>query len=194
MRSVVMLDNLDSFTFNLVDALRRLGREVSVLRNTASAQTVITRAQKSHAAIVVSPGPGTPQDAGCLLDVVAQAKGTVPLLGICLGHQAILVDAGAHLSRLDPPVHGRPSVLGHDGTGLFEGLPSPVSVGRYHSLGVTDVPRAYHVHARVDGIAMAISSRAHRQVGLQFHPESILTPRGDAILTGALHSLEAGSC
>ena len=181
-RSVLLIDNIDSFTFNLVEAFERLGASVTVLRNTVAAQVALKRAEAERALIVLSPGPGTPTDAGCCLGLIALAKGRVPLLGICLGHQAIILEAGGTVERAPLPVHGKASLIDHDGAGPFAGLSSPLAVGRYHSLCTRDVPSRFQVHAEVDGMAMAITDPAALQTGLQFHPESLLTPAGDALL------------
>lgn len=188
---VLLIDNLDSFTFNLVDAIQRLGSEVRVLRNTVSARAALAAAEESGASILISPGPGRPEDSGCILELVALAKGRVPLAGVCLGQQAILMEAGAPLERADAPVHGKASLLDHDGAGPFAGLAEPVRVGRYHSLCTRDVPERFRVHARIDGMAMAISDPQALQYGVQFHPESILTPAGSRILANLVGT---GNC
>ena len=180
--NILLIDNLDSFTFNLVDAIQRLGAEVRVLRNSVSAKAALAAAEENHASILISPGPGRPEDSGCILELIALAKGRVPLAGVCLGQQAILMEAGAPLERAVEPVHGKASLLDHDGEGPFAGLAEPVRVGRYHSLCTRDVPERFRVHARIDGMAMAISDSAALQSGVQFHPESILTPAGSRIL------------
>lgn len=185
-RSVLFIDNFDSFTFNLVEAFERLGCEVSVLRNTVGARDALERAERTNALIVLSPGPGKPRDAGCCLELIALAKSKVPLLGICLGHQAIVEEAGGLVARAPEPVHGKSSLLDHDGQGPLRGVETPFSVGRYHSLCTRDLPARFRVHAGIDGMAMAISDPEARQTGLQFHPESILTLRGDAILRNVL--------
>ncbi|MDB5691681.1 MAG: anthranilate synthase component [Alphaproteobacteria bacterium] len=183
---VLLIDNLDSFTFNLVDAIQRLGAGVRVLRNTVSAGVALAAAQESGASILISPGPGRPEDSGCILELVALAKGRVPLAGVCLGQQAILMEAGAPLERAAEPVHGKASLLDHDGEGPFAGLAEPVRVGRYHSLCTRDIPARFRVHARIDGMAMAISDAEALQAGVQFHPESILTPAGGRILANLI--------
>jgi anthranilate synthase component 2 len=185
-RNVLFIDNFDSFTFNLVEAFERLGCEIAVLRNTIGAGEALARARRVEALIVLSPGPGKPRDAGCCLELIALAKGEVPLLGICLGHQAIVEEAGGKVGRAPEPVHGKSSLLDHDGAGPMRGLDTPLSIGRYHSLCTRDLPARFRVHAQIDGMAMAISDAAAKQTGLQFHPESILTLRGDAILRNVL--------
>jgi anthranilate synthase component 2 len=183
---VLLIDNLDSFTFNLVEAIQRLGKKVRVLRSSASARQALDAAQETGATLLLSPGPGTPEDARCCLELITLAKGKVPLAGICLGHQAIVLEAGGTVERAPEPVHGKASAVRHDGSGPFEGLDGPVQIGRYHSLCTRNVPARFRVHAEIDGMAMAISDPAARQAGLQFHPESILTPSGDLILANLL--------
>jgi len=183
---VVLIDNFDSFSFNLVESFERLGCAVRVLRNTVDAAYAFGTAKADGALIVLSPGPGRPEDAGCTMEVIALARGAVPELGICLGHQALVAAAGGTVSRADAPVHGKSSLLDHDGAGPFAGLTEPVHIGRYHSLCTRDVPSAFHVHAAIGGMAMAISDPAARTTGLQFHPESILTRQGDRMLRNIL--------
>jgi anthranilate synthase/aminodeoxychorismate synthase-like glutamine amidotransferase len=183
---VLMIDNLDSFTFNLVEAMERLGLEVRVVRNSISAAAALEQAEASGAHLVVSPGPGRPEDAGCSLELIARAKGRVPLLGVCLGHQAMVLEAGGEVVRAPEPVHGKSSLVEHDGTGPFAGIDGPVQIGRYHSLCTRAIPARFTIHAEVDGMAMAISDAQALQTGLQFHPESILTPVGNALLANIL--------
>lgn len=185
-RHVLLIDNLDSFSFNLVEAFERLGATVQVLRNTVDPAKAMTIAQDRDALIVLSPGPGGPQQAGCTLDLIDRAIGQAPVLGICLGHQAIVHHAGGAVEQASEPVHGRSIALEHDGAGPFQGLQGIVPVGRYHSLCTRDIPARFRVHAILDGMAMAISDNAAMQTGLQFHPESILTPDGDRMLANIL--------
>jgi anthranilate synthase component 2 len=185
-RQILFIDNFDSFTFNLVEAFERLGCTVAVLRNTIDAGEALERALRTDALTVLSPGPGKPRDAGCCLKLIALAKGRLPLLGICLGHQAIVEEAGGKVARAPEPVHGKSSLLDHDGEGPMRGLDTPLGIGRYHSLCTRDLPARFRVHAEIDGMAMAVSDPVARQTGLQFHPESILTLRGDAILRNVL--------
>lgn len=186
MRDVILIDNLDSFSFNLVEAFERLGCAVAVRRNTIPADEAIAHVRAHNALIVLSPGPGRPEDAGSLMAIVDGAIGRCDVLGICLGQQAIVRHAGGSVDRAPVPVHGKAWLLSHDGMGVFCGLPSPLRVGRYHSLCTPAPPERFHVHARIDGMAMAMADRAARQTGLQFHPESILTRDGDAMLANIL--------
>jgi anthranilate synthase/aminodeoxychorismate synthase-like glutamine amidotransferase len=188
-RPVLLIDNLDSFTFNLVEAFERLGAYVQVLRNRVDAARALAIAEAEGALITLSPGPGRPEDAGCCLELITFARGRAPLLGVCLGHQAIVQEAGGTVERAPVPVHGKVSFLSHDGEGPMRGLASPLGIGRYHSLCTRNLPKRFAVHAGIDGMAMAISDPVARQAGLQFHPESILTRSGDRILANILKEL-----
>ena len=139
-RKVLMIDNLDSFTFNLVEAFERLGCDVQVLRNSVDAAEALAIAEEGEALIVLSPGPGRPEDAGCCMELIALSIGKAPLLGVCLGHQAIVLQAGGEVARAPEPVHGKASFLHHDGTGPFRGIDGLSPVGRYHSLCTRDIP------------------------------------------------------
>jgi anthranilate synthase/aminodeoxychorismate synthase-like glutamine amidotransferase len=181
---IFVVDNYDSFTWNLVQALGALDPDVVVARNDAfDPGEAIARAPR---AIVVSPGPGRPERAGAsIATIVAAAEARIPLLGVCLGHQAIASAFGGAVVRAPEPRHGKSSAVSHEGTGLFEGLPSPFDAGRYHSLVVDEsrLPAELEVTARTeDGIVMALRHRGFPIHGVQFHPESVLTPEGHRIL------------
>lgn len=191
--NVLMIDNLDSFTFNLVEAIERLGARVRVMRNSVAAEAALRMANEAGALILLSPGPGRPQDAGCCLDLVRLAKARLPVLGVCLGHQAIVLEAGGTVCAAPEPVHGKSSVLEHDGAGPFAGLGQPLRVGRYHSLCTRDLPARFTVHGSIEGMAMAISDPEALQTGLQFHPESILSPAGHLILRNVLMNAGRGA-
>ena len=190
---ILLIDNRDSFTFNLAEACRVAGAMVEVVRNSVAAQVALDRALTCGALIMLSPGPGGPREAGCCLELIALASARVPLIGICLGHQAIVEAAGGSVVRAHEPCHGKSSLVEHDGLGPFAGLASPMRVGRYHSLctPLNDVPDGLRVHAVLDGMAMAVSNQAAGQFGLQFHPESILTPLGDRLFGAMLGWAEA---
>lgn len=184
---ILLIDNYDSFVFNLARYFRRLGHDALVVRNDAIDVPGIRSLRP--AAVVVSPGPCAPAQAGCSLEVVRQLHAEVPMLGVCLGHQAIGEALGGRIVRAPEPVHGRTSRVRHDGRGIFAGLPSPLAACRYHSLVVeaTSVPECLEVSARDDeGLVMALRHRRHPVVGVQFHPESILTEHGFAMLAGFL--------
>ncbi|MCA1654747.1 MAG: aminodeoxychorismate/anthranilate synthase component II [Sphingomicrobium sp.] len=188
--NILLIDNRDSFTFNLADACARLGAAVKVVRNSIAADAAVARAESEGSTLLLSPGPGHPRDAGCCMELITRAKGRVPLIGVCLGHQAMVLEAGGTVERAPAIVHGKASRLDHDGAGPFAGVPSPIAIGRYHSLCTPDPPANFTVHGAIDGMAMAISDEAAMQVGVQFHPESILTPMGDKLLAGMLRWTE----
>jgi anthranilate synthase component 2 len=184
---LLLIDNYDSFVHNLGRYLRRLGQETRVVRNDRIGVRGIEMLDPS--AIVISPGPCTPREAGCSLDVVRQLSRRYPILGVCLGHQAIAAALGARIVRAPQPMHGRTSLVTHDGQGVFQGVPSPLTVCRYHSLVVepASLPNELEVSARTeDGVVMALRHRRLPLVGLQFHPESILTDHGYRLLAGFL--------
>jgi anthranilate synthase component II len=187
-RHVLLVDNLDSFTFNLVEAFERLGAEVQVLRNSAPAAEALAIAEARRSLVVLSPGPGRPEAAGSMMELIGLARGKIAVLGVCLGHQGIVLEAGGEVVRAPEPVHGKASFLVHDGAGPFAGLDEPIHVGRYHSLCTRDLPARFTVHASIDGMAMAIADPKARQTGLQFHPESVLTRGGDLILENILRA------
>lgn len=185
-RNVLMIDNHDSFTFNIVEALERLGASVRTVRNEIPAADALEQAVASNAMILISPGPGRPEDAGCCVDLIRLAKGKVPLFGVCLGQQAMVLEAGGEVVRAPQAVHGKASLVEHDGEGPFAGLPNPIKIGRYHSLATPNPPARFRVHGSIDGMAMAISDRDAKQVGVQFHPESVLSPTGQRMLANVL--------
>ena len=189
-RNVLMVDNHDSFTFNIVEALERLGAMVRTVRNEIAAADAFAQARQANAIILISPGPGRPEEAGCSLELISLAKGKVPLFGVCLGHQAMVLEAGGEVVRAPEVVHGKASLLEHDGTGPLAGVPNPIKIGRYHSLCTPNPPPRYRVHAAIDGMAMAISDNHAKQVGVQFHPESVLTPVGQRILHNVLGAFD----
>jgi anthranilate synthase/aminodeoxychorismate synthase-like glutamine amidotransferase len=185
---ILLIDNYDSFVYNLARYFQRLGQETQVVRNDAIDVSGI-RALRPQA-VVLSPGPCTPNEAGCSLEVAGQLSGAIPLLGVCLGHQVIGAACGGQVLRAQRPVHGRSSLIVHEGGGIFTGLPSPLRVGRYHSLVVfaSELPAELEITARTeDGEVMAIQHRRHPTIGIQFHPESILTEGGYQMLANFLH-------
>lgn len=190
-RNVLMIDNHDSFTFNIVEAFERLGARVRTVRNEIDPKRAFDQALECNALILISPGPGRPEDAGCSIELIRLAKGKAPLFGICLGQQAIVLEAGGTVERAAAAMHGKSSLIDHDGEGMFAGVPNPLRAGRYHSLATPDPPKRFHVHASLDGMAMAISDANALQAGVQFHPESVLTPAGQKIFTNLLGLSEA---
>jgi anthranilate synthase/aminodeoxychorismate synthase-like glutamine amidotransferase len=183
---IVVLDNRDSFVFNLARHLRLLGVPVAVVP--AHTTSVADLRRLRPAALVISPGPCTPAEAGCSLDAVREFRGRLPILGVCLGHQAIAAALGGRIVRATP-VHGRTSEILHDSINLFAGIPSPMTAGRYHSLVVDpgSLPACLTVTARDEaGTIMAIADEPHAIHGVQFHPESILTRHGFRLLANFL--------
>ncbi len=180
---IFLVDNYDSFTWNLVQALGRLDPEIEVARNDRFDPEAV--ASRRPAAVVISPGPGRPEQAGRSIEMIAVAeRHGIPLLGVCLGHQAIGAFHGGIVERAAPR-HGKSSQVSHDGKGIFSGLPNPFEAGRYHSLVVREdgLPPELSVTARAeDGLVMALSHRAKPVHGVQFHPESVLTPEGERLL------------
>jgi anthranilate synthase/aminodeoxychorismate synthase-like glutamine amidotransferase len=193
---VLVIDNYDSFTFNLVQRLGELGARVDVLRNDAQAAEEILASRPER--LVLSPGPCTPNEAGVCLELIARACGlngfapperAIPILGVCLGHQSIGQAFGGKVVRARAPVHGKAEEIVHDGSALFRGAPKPLRGGRYHSLVVElrSLPRELKVSARTrDGIVMGLRHRKLPVFGVQFHPESILTPDGQTLLRNFL--------
>ncbi|MBN2468339.1 MAG: aminodeoxychorismate/anthranilate synthase component II [Deltaproteobacteria bacterium] len=187
---ILMIDNYDSFTYNLVDYFGQLGKEVKIYRNDTI--TVGEIAALYPEAIVISPGPKRPQDAGVCVEVIKNFKNKIPILGVCLGHQVIGVAFGGTISKAAALVHGKTSPIFNDGRGIFLGLPSPLTAVRYHSLVIQrdSVPDCLEVSACTeDGEVMAIRHREYRVEGVQFHPESILTIGGKRLLKNFLKSI-----
>jgi anthranilate synthase component 2 len=183
---VFLLDNYDSFTYNLVQLLARIGADVTVARND---QVTVAEVEDGHPdAIVISPGPSRPEKAGISVELVRRLGPSVPIMGICLGHQAIGVAYGAEVIRV-PPVHGKAWPVFHAGGGSLDGLPSPFDAARYHSLAVardTLAPELEVTAWSADGVVMGMRHRSHPVEGFQFHPESILTDDGEALMANFL--------
>jgi anthranilate synthase/aminodeoxychorismate synthase-like glutamine amidotransferase len=174
---ILLVDNYDSFTYNLVHLFQELGAEVVVCRNDEIDADEAEGLVPSH--LVVSPGPGRPEESGATLEIVRRLVKRTPILGVCLGHQAIVEVFGGEIGQAKRLVHGKASVIHHDGSGVFEGLPPDFAAGRYHSLAATQVPEVLEVAATCDdGEVMAVRHRELPIVGVQFHPESVLTPDG----------------
>ncbi|UQR61724.1 aminodeoxychorismate/anthranilate synthase component II [Bradyrhizobium sp. C-145] len=185
---IFIVDNYDSFVFNIARYFRELGEETQVVRNDAISFTDLVALQAR--AIVISPGPCTPMEAGISTTVVRELSGRVPILGICLGHQCIGSVFGGRVARARCPMHGRASHITHDGRGLFKELPSPLPVGRYHSLAVeleeSDAQHLVVTARSIEGEIMALAHRHHPTYGVQFHPESVLTQQGHVLLMNFL--------
>jgi anthranilate synthase/aminodeoxychorismate synthase-like glutamine amidotransferase len=183
---VFMIDNYDSFTYNLVQVLAAAGDEVAVARNDRATIDEIEAWRPTH--LVVSPGPGTPLDAGISTAAIEHFGARLPVLGVCLGHQCIAEVYGGLVRRGSAPVHGKTAEIGHDGARIYDGLPQPFTATRYHSLVVDDeLPRDLRLTAWTDdGVVMGIRHRTLAVEGVQFHPESVLTPEGPALLVNFL--------
>lgn len=187
---LLLLDNYDSFTYNIYQLLSELGAEVEVIRNDQITPTEVL--QRGYEAVVLSPGPGVPQDAGVTEDLIRFLKGRVPILGICLGHQAIGEVFGAKIIRAQEIIHGKVSRVQHTGKGLYQDVRQAMAVGRYHSLIIEreTLPACLEVTAELaDGMIMGVRHKEYDIEGLQFHPESILTPDGRQLMQNFLNGI-----
>jgi len=186
-RKLLLIDNYDSFTYNLVQAFLVLDTEVIVHRNDELTVAEALALNPTH--LCISPGPGRPSDAGVSLDMIAAFEGKTPVLGVCLGHQSMVQHFGGEIIAADRLMHGKTSFIEHDGEVLFEGLSNPLEVGRYHSLAANreSIPDCLTITAKTDnGEIMGVRHKELPMVGVQFHPESVLTPEGDALLNNFL--------
>ncbi|WP_374627467.1 aminodeoxychorismate/anthranilate synthase component II [Aeromicrobium sp. 50.2.37] len=188
---MLFVDNYDSFVFNLVQYVRELGADAQVVRNDAVTVEELVEAIEAGdlTHVVLSPGPGAPADAGISIDVVRRLGPTTPLLGVCLGHQAIAEAYGGRVVRAAEVVHGKPSLVHHDGLGVHAGLPSPLTVARYHSLVADEAslpPELVVTSHTASGVVMGLRHTSHPVEGVQWHPESILTARGHDLLAAFL--------
>ena len=186
---LLLIDNYDSFTYNLVQAFLVLGADVTVYRNDALTPAAARSLAPSH--LCISPGPGTPYDAGVSMDMIRAFAGHIPVLGVCLGHQSIVEVFGGNVVRAGRLMHGKTSLVRHDARTLFVGLPQPCEVGRYHSLiaAPASLPAELEVSAQTaEGEIMGVRHRRFAVEGVQFHPESILTPEGPKLISNFLQS------
>jgi anthranilate synthase component 2 len=187
MADILLLDNVDSFTYNLVDQLRASGHNVVIYRNQIAADTIIERLQQmEQPVLMLSPGPGAPSEAGCMPELLQRLRGQLPIIGICLGHQAIVEAYGGHIGQAGEILHGKASAVTHDDEGMFSGMANPLPVARYHSLVGSNIPAELTVNAKFGEMVMAVRSDADRVCGFQFHPESILTTQGARLLEQTL--------
>jgi len=194
-----MLDNLDSFTYNLVDEFQCLGFDPIVYRNTLSAEFIFkqmthAKAQGKQVLLVLSPGPGEPSKAGCLMALIAKCAGHFPMLGICLGHQALIEYYGGKIIRADEIIHGKASLIEHCQSGAFANIDNPLPVARYHSLVGSNIPEqltvtAHFTNSHGKKMVMAIEQTQQAIIGMQFHPESILTTYGSNLLAQSIQRL-----
>ncbi|HVC39225.1 MAG TPA: aminodeoxychorismate/anthranilate synthase component II [Candidatus Dormibacteraeota bacterium] len=181
---ILIVDHRDSFVYNLVQVVAAMGHRVQLVASESAPATELVALQPD--AVILSPGPGRPEHAGCFEELVRVLPDATPLLGVCLGHQALASAFGARVVRAPQPVHGKTSPIFHSGQAIFEGLPSPFEAGRYHSLVVEreSLPEELEVTAETEeGLVMGIAHRRLPRFGVQFHPESILTPDGPALMT-----------
>lgn len=189
---IYLLDNFDSFTYNLVDQLRTLNYQVIIYRNDIDPHFIADKILKEtlDTCLVLSPGPGNPASAGNMLSLIDLVAGKVPILGICLGHQALIEHYGGTIDIAPTTVHGKASPIDHHKKGVFAKLPSPLPIARYHSLIATSIPDCLNVIAHTDDLPMAIEHKSHISIGFQFHPESILTTLGNTLLKQTFHYLK----
>ncbi len=189
-KQILLIDNYDSFTYNLLHYLQELGASVEVVRNDQI--SVEDALGKKADGILISPGPATPDDSGICLDLIAEAAGTLPVLGVCLGHQAIAQVFGGKVIRASKPMHGKTSDISHNAKGVFAGLKTPFTVTRYHSLIVEreTLPDCLEITAQTDdGVIMGLQHKQHALHGVQFHPESIASEHGHDLLRNFLNLL-----
>ncbi|ENM3782267.1 MULTISPECIES: aminodeoxychorismate/anthranilate synthase component II [Vibrio] len=187
MANILFIDNFDSFTYNLVDQFRSLGHGVTIYRNNLSADAIEQALQQlDNPVVVLSPGPGAPSEAGCMPELLQRLKGKVPMIGICLGHQAIVEAYGGVVAGAGEIIHGKVSMMEHQNHAIYRGLPSPLAIARYHSLVATQVPATLAVTAEVNGLVMSVVNETDKVCGFQFHPESIMTTHGATLLANAI--------
>ncbi|RBM77770.1 anthranilate synthase component II [Vibrio paracholerae] len=187
MTNILFIDNFDSFTYNLVDQFRSLGHGVTIYRNNLSADAIEQALQQlDNPVVVLSPGPGAPSEAGCMPELLQRLKGKVPMIGICLGHQAIVEAYGGVVAGAGEIIHGKVSMMEHQNHAIYRGLPSPLAIARYHSLVATQVPATLIVTAEVNGLVMSVVNETDKVCGFQFHPESIMTTHGATLLANAI--------
>lgn len=187
MADILLIDNVDSFTYNLVDQLRSSGHNVVIYRNQIPADVILEKlSQLEKPVLMLSPGPGTPSEAGCMPELLKRLRGQLPIIGICLGHQAIVETYGGYVGQAGEILHGKASSITHDEEGMFAGMNNPLPVARYHSLVGSQIPDGLTVNARYGNMVMAVRHDKDRVCGFQFHPESILTSQGARLLEQTL--------
>ena len=191
--TVFLLDNVDSFTYNLVDELRTMELNIVVYRNNVDARMLFEKmqlqAESGPVLLLLSPGPGAPHEAGCMPELLSMVQGHFPVLGICLGHQAIVAHYGGTVGRAEDVMHGKSSAITHTGEAMFAGMPQPRHVARYHSLMALELPEGLTPLAKVGTTVMAVYQSDDKMLGFQFHPESILTAEGSRLLLQSIHYL-----
>ncbi|MEA3514507.1 MAG: aminodeoxychorismate/anthranilate synthase component II [Nanoarchaeota archaeon] len=192
-KNILMIDNFDSFTFNLVDEFEKRGFRMIVYRNDTNIQKIEEIIQNnSISLIIISPGPSHPRDAGNSISIITRFGGKIPIFGVCLGHQAIIEAFGGKVDRAGEIVHGKASLIEHDKKTIFKGINSPFSAARYHSLAGLDIPSCLEISAKKGSIVMAIRHKEYKDnfiEGVQFHPESILSPEGVNIIENIIQMI-----
>ncbi|NRA46091.1 MAG: aminodeoxychorismate/anthranilate synthase component II [Oligoflexales bacterium] len=193
-KNIVLIDNYDSFTYNLVDELRAMGSRLTVFRNSVDTKHVLRTMHSfgENTLLMLSPGPGSPSDAGNMLSLLSSVKGLFPVIGVCLGYQGIVQLYGGVIDRAPEVFHGKSSAVAHHGDKMFESLPNPLKVARYHSLMAAQIPEQLQIIASYEGIPMAVINQVDRMLGFQFHPESILTAQGKQLLQQSIQFLTYG--
>ncbi|WP_188152157.1 aminodeoxychorismate/anthranilate synthase component II [Teredinibacter waterburyi] len=199
--ALFLLDNFDSFSYNLVDEFRKFGFNLTVFRNNIAASIIVEQMEKAEQqgncdtppTLILSPGPGCPADAGCMPELLKQVQGRYPVLGICLGHQAIIEHYGGVICRAPEVLHGKASLIQHCGEGVFADIEQPFPVARYHSLMASQLPESLQLLAWYNDIPMAVYQPEHRMLGFQFHPESILTTQGSRLLKQSITFLSTAA-
>lgn len=185
--NIVFIDNFDSFTYNLVDQFRTLGHQVTIYRNQISTDAIERAVSElDNPVVLLSPGPGAPSEAGNMPELIQRLKGKVPMIGICLGHQAIVEAYGGTVAGAGEIIHGKVSMMEHGNHATYQGLPSPLAIARYHSLVATSVPDSLTITAEVDDLVMSVVQEQDKVCGFQFHPESIMTTYGATLLANAI--------
>ncbi|EMC8463321.1 aminodeoxychorismate/anthranilate synthase component II [Vibrio alginolyticus] len=187
MANIIFIDNFDSFTYNLVDQFRSLGYSVKIYRNNIPAETIEQAVNElENPVVLLSPGPGAPSEAGSMPELIQRMKGKVPMIGICLGHQAIVEAYGGTVAGAGEIIHGKVSMMEHQNHAIYQNLPSPLAIARYHSLVATKVPESLTITAEVDNLVMSVVHEEDKVCGFQFHPESIMTTYGATLLANAI--------
>lgn len=187
MANIIFIDNFDSFTYNLVDQFRSLNHDVTIYRNSIDVDAIEQAVESlENPVLLLSPGPGRPADAGCMPQLIKRLQGKVPMIGICLGHQAIVEAYGGTVESAGNIVHGKVSMMSHQSHPIYKGLADTIAIARYHSLVATNIPECLTVTAEVDGLVMSVTHEEHKVCGFQYHPESIMTTYGATLLSNAI--------
>ena len=190
--TIILLDNFDSFTYNLANELKNKGLSLKIFRNNLSAKVIFNEIENIKKItgltpiLVISPGPGNPTESGCLMELIALCHRKIPMLGICLGHQALCQFYGANIVKANVPMHGKSSLILHNADDIFNNIPNPARFARYHSLVAENIPNNLTIIAQFEDIVMGVINRQDRILGFQFHPESIMSPFGSILLHNSL--------